>query len=320
MKAAVIANPNAGGGKGRDTAARLSRMGWDAEFYGVSGFGGESLPYMLPAPPDGPYLQRFEAALEMLLGQLPDVLVTVGGDGTAAYAADYLIRTGRAVPLYGIGTGTANVGPIVRFSPEAEWPSPSKSKCITLGAMELMDGSGAHIAYAFNDAVIGNTFLGTKNGQTLTFDADALAARGELVPAKAASSISREGSPLSVTLNGTPLTAPPFQVAQLIAAPVEHDRYYGQSYTGLWCYTPGSPYHGAVFLSPTPVVSFDDPDAGFTKWLLGGQLLLSEGDILRIEGLKESICAIADGNPYRLPDGTVSIRYTPGKIKIYAGN
>lgn len=50
MKAAVIANPNAGGGKGHDTVARLSRAGWDAAFYGVSGFGGESLPAMLPAP------------------------------------------------------------------------------------------------------------------------------------------------------------------------------------------------------------------------------------------------------------------------------
>lgn len=318
MKAAVIANPGAGGGTGHGAVKRLPEAGWNAVFTGVAGFGGECLGRTLPAPPEGTYLERFEAALRALLQEQPDVLITVGGDGTAAYAADFLIREGISLPLYGIGTGTANVGPIVRFSPEEEWPAPDAARLLTLGAIEILSG-GKHIAYAFNDAVIGNTFLGTKNGETATFDAQALAARGELVPSAAAKSLAKDGGVLKITLNGAPVPEPPFGAAQLIAAPVEHDGYYGQSYTGLWCYTPGSPYHGAVFLSPTPVVSFEDPGAGFSKWLLGGQLLLKEGDVLRAEGLAEGICAVADGNPYLIADGEASIRYVPGKINIYAG-
>lgn len=319
MIAAVITNPHAGGGTGRAVPECLRSSGWNAEFIGVSGFGGEWLDRTLPEPTAEGYLPRLEAAIRALLAEKPELLITVGGDGTAAYAADLLIREGYTVPIYGIGTGTANVGPIVRFSPAGKWPAPEEAQLLTLGAMELLDGVGNHIAYAFNDAVIGNTFLGTKNGKTVTFDAAALAGRGELIRASALSSLTPEGKTLKISLNGQTLPELPFGAAQLIAAPVEKDSYYGQSYTGLWCYTAGSPYRGAVFLSPTPVVSFDGGDAGFGRWLLGGQLLLKEGDLLRVEGLAENICAVADGNPYLLRNGEVTLRYVPEKIKIYAG-
>ena len=319
MKIAVFANMKAGGGKAAPAVIQRICDAWskrqDVELFGVKGFGGEMLPRHL-AKEDEPfgYLPRLNAAVCALLREEPDILLTVGGDGAAAYAAECVIRQGSKVPILAIGAGTANVGPIVSFAAD-ELPEPEALETVSLGAVEASDGEGRHIAFGFNDIVIGNTFLGTSpEGKTKTYQARALAECGALTEASPVKTIFKEG--ICMSLDGKLMAPPPYAVAQLVASPLGADRFYGRAVTGLLCYTPDSPYRAALYISPHPVVSMEEDDAGFTGWRTGGQLLLTADDALRLEKLSDDVCVVADGNPYLLPSGSVTLHYEPDVIRV----
>ena len=318
MKIAVLANSSAGGGKAGEVLKEMRKV-WTAHtLLGVQGFGGEFLPTCLtPEKPEKKYLPALRRAVKRLLAEAPDLFVTVGGDGTAAYAAEELLRAKSTVPLFGIGTGTANVGPIVSCRAGDPLPDPSELKPERLGAVEALTLSGEHIAYGFNDLVLGNTFLGTdENGKTVTFEAAALAEEGILKKAKPLGQILKPEGSFRKNLADLPALAYP--AAQLIASPIERDDYYGRAVTGLLCYTPGSPFQAALYISPVPVVSMEESTAGFDSWLPGGQLLLEEGDLFTAEHLEDRVCIIADGNPYTIPENGVGIRYISALLSVLA--
>ena len=132
MKIAVLANLKAGGGGKAAAVLQKIAGAWSAhELLAAAGFGGEQLSRcILPEEAEG-YVPRLNAAVKALLSAGPDLLVTVGGDGAAAYAAECLIAEGSKVPLLGIGAGTANVefeamtGISARFFGPGEYPHKS---------------------------------------------------------------------------------------------------------------------------------------------------------------------------------------------------
>ena len=319
MKIAVLANPGSGGGrKVRQTLEKICRSWPDHELFGAAGFGGETLPRCLkPEQKAEGYLPAFRQAMDLLLAEGPELLVTVGGDGTAAYAAEELLKQGAKVPLFGIGTGTANVGPIVTLGASDPLPDPEALKPLILGAVEALTLSGEHIAYGFNDLVLGNTFLGTdENGSMVTFSAKALARDGILKKEAPLKQILKEDG--AFRFRGGAELPLPFPAAQLIAAPLGQDSYYGRAVTGLLCYTSGSPYQAALFTSPTPIVSMEESPAGYEEWLTGAQLLLKEGDLFEAVWPLEPVCVIADGNPCRIPPEGIAIRYVPSLLTVLA--
>lgn len=313
MKIAVLANIGSGSGKSRAAILDIARDWVNEEVFGVKGYGGECLSRCLEAPKAEGYIAGFEAALQRIVREEPDFLTLVGGDGTAAYAADWLIRNGIDLPMFGIGTGTANVGPIITEKPGGKLPDPRKLRERKADALEVQTSDRKHLCYGFNDLVLGNTFLGTKDGQTVTFRASALAAEGRLETAKAAPALG--GKLLAAWINGKALDFP-FLPAQIILSPLDQKQFYGRAVTGLLCYTPGSPYRAALYMSPRPIVSCEESSAGFDSFLPGAQLLLSERDELTIAGLDKEICAVADGNPYLISDGTVKLKLKAKAARI----
>lgn len=315
MKVAVIANSSAGRQSTQGSILAALQEKWPgAALYGVTGYGGELLPETLDGPERGSYLEKFSQVMETLLERSPDILVTVGGDGTAAYAADWQLRNGRRVPMFGIGAGTANVGPIVTERDAENIPTLEELEPVQMGAIEALQPDGIHIAYGFNDLVLGNTLLGSENGQTVTFDAYAMAAEGAKRPCKCLRSIAGEG--FSVEKNGVALPTQLPNVGQVVASTVERENYYGRAVTGLLCFTPGSPFQAAVYVSTVPIITCEESPEGFDDWLCGAQLLLQPGDALIFRGLAPTVCAVADGNPYVLPEGNVLLRYTPNLLTV----
>ena len=316
MKIAILANRSAGGRKAGGMLQTLREKWSSHQLIGAAGFGGEFLPECRNAEtPDKEYLAALRQAVTILLAEKPDLLVTVGGDGTAAYAAEELLRQGSEVPIFGIGTGTANVGPIVSCRAGETLPDPEDLQPLRLGAVEAVTPDGEHIAYGFNDLVLGNTFLGTdEDGKTVTFDAAALAKEGILKKARPLPRILKPEGVFRKNLAELPPLAYP--AAQLIASPIERENYYGRAVTGLLCYTPGSPFQAALFVSPVPVVSMEESSAGFESWLPGGQLLLEEGDLFTAEQPENRVCVIADGNPYMIPENGVGIRYVSALLSV----
>ena len=317
MKIGVLMNPSAGGGAShqRRVMEKLKEQWLKQRLLGVGDYGGEYLNQTLKAPSQAlAWRPRLEAALESLLAEKPDLILSIGGDGTAAYIAELLIRLVSHIPLAGLGSGTANVGPIVSLNLEEKLPPPENLVEEELGAMEARDCRGEHIAYRFNDLVLGSTFLGSREGRWTTFEARALAEEGRLqeaVPLKAAFREEQRW-----ILRDQPIPPPPFPPAQIIASPVERDNYYGRAVAGLLCCTPQSPHQGAVYISPIPLVTMEGFSEGFSGFLTGSQLLMQEGDRLRIEGLAPEICVVADGNPHSFPEGIVSLQYVPGCLRV----
>ncbi len=312
MKIAVIANIGAGSGKAEELLKRVSSLWQGHRFLGVRGFGGELCEKCLPEPQAEGYVERITAASAALLKESPDVLLVIGGDGTAAYASE--AAAGSRVPMAGIAAGTANVGPIISMGADDEIPRPEEMIRKSINALELLRADGSHLAYAYNDLVLGNTYLGTKDGKTVTFEARALAAEGRKEEAGPIRDIS-DGN-LCFTLDGTALPPLPFAPAQLIASPLETAQYYGKAVNGLLCYTPDSPYEAAVYVSPNPVVSCEESSAGFEAWYTGAQLLLKEGSELTVSGLDPRVCAVADGNPYLIPAAGIKLRYCPDLVSV----
>ena len=314
-KVAVIANSSAGRQSIQSRILGALQEKWpQAALYGVAGYGGELLPDALPGPESGSYLEKFSKVMEILLERSPDILVTVGGDGTAAYAADWLLRNGIDLPMFGMGAGTANVGPIVTERNPENIPVLEELIPVQMGAVEALQPDGTHIAYGFNDLVLGNTLLGSENGQTVTFDAYAMAAEGAKRTCKCLRSIAGEN--FTVEKNGAVLPTKLPNVGQIVASTVERENYYGRAVTGLLCFTPGSPFQAAVFVSTVPIITCEESPEGFDDWLSGAQLLLQPGDDLILRGLAPTVCAVADGNPYVLPEGNVLLRYHPNLLTV----
>ena len=93
MKIAILANRSAGGRKAGGMLQTLREKWSSHQLIGAAGFGGEFLPECRNAEtPDKEYLAALRQAVTILLAEKPDLLVTVGGDGTAAYAAEELLR------------------------------------------------------------------------------------------------------------------------------------------------------------------------------------------------------------------------------------
>ncbi len=314
-KVAVIANSSAGKQTQQAKILNALQKKWpQAALYGVAGYGGELLGDTLPGPAEGAYLEKFSKVMEALLERSPDILVTIGGDGTAAYAADWLLRRNISVPMFGMGAGTANVGPIVTERDPENIPSLEELIPEQMGAVEALTPEGEHIAYGFNDLVLGNTLLGSENGQMVTFEAYAMAAEGKRRVCKCLPSIA--GPDFTAEKNGVKLAAKLPNVGQLIASTVERENFYGRAVTGLLCFTPGTPYQASVFVSAVPIVTCEESSEGFDDWFCGAQLLLQPGDKLILRGLANTVCAVADGNPYVLPEGNVLLEYKPNLLTV----
>ena len=235
-KVAVIANSSAGKQTAQAKILVALQKKWpQAALYGVAGYGGELLNDTLPGPEAGAYLEKFSRVMEALMERSPDILVTIGGDGTAAYAADWLLRRNLSVPMFGLGAGTANVGPIVTERNPENIPSLEELVPEQMGAVEALTPEGDHIAFGFNDLVLGNTLLGSENGQMVTFEAYAMAAHGERRVCKCLPSIA--GPDFEAEKNGKVLPTLLPNVGQLVASTVERENFYGRAVAGALCFT-----------------------------------------------------------------------------------
>ena len=246
-------------------------------------------------------MARVQQAVRALCAGAPELLLLVGGDGFAAYAADALLGAGcpcRA--LVGVAGGTANVGPIIAL---AEPPASLEGLSYRpVGALEVCDEDG-HIAYAFNDVVLGDTYLTTVDGRTVTASAEALWRDGRTQPCApmADTAPSRWRSTGGARARGCRACAG----GRLHARAGPLLRPGGD---GLLCFAPDSPYRAALLLSERAIVSLADDPLGFERPALMEQLLFTGADTVTLAGFEDGVSAVIDGNPYRRR-GRVRLRY-----------
>ena len=131
-RAGVLIGPSAGNGRafqcetalagwlsGREVAVCEGRFsgsgaqaGWSRLAAAAAGAGGR-------AEKARGYLEDLRTSVAAFAAWGADLLVCVGGDGLASYAADAMLASGRRMAMMGIAAGTINAGPIVSIGGEA---------------------------------------------------------------------------------------------------------------------------------------------------------------------------------------------------------
>lgn len=317
MRIAVLFSPDAGNKKAFSDIGSIltSKLGNHEVFTGQGGFGGFYMTDAAEVKEEaaGGYISRISFMTLSLMENRPDLFICVGGDGLGAYVADTLISNSLSVPLMGIAGGTANVGPIIVVNPsELESFDPENLVFSSMGAIHAK-GGGKHIGYAFNDIIIGNTFLGTVDGETKNLSVRELLINNAKVPVTPSCDITGDG--FRIAKNGQDVCFSIGKPAQIVISPLEADRFYGRAITGALCHSAYSPLKAAMGL-------FDDIIVKIDSNLYAGQftraehLLFGPGDVIAVTGLSDDGHIIIDGNPYLRRDEILTFEYEPNLIRI----
>lgn len=308
-------SPGAGEGKAVQAAKMAAAWLRGHELASVSGWGAEVFGGKVCAPAlTGSYLEDLAAAVDALEAGKPDCYVLAGGDGLCAYVADRLVTRGRPQPcLVGIAGGTANVGPIIALRAEELARIDAGGLCFEpCDGLEARDASG-HLAYGFNDLVLGNTLLATCEGRMAIVSARALATGGLK---KREEPLAQIAEALKVLKNGEPVPGGIPSPAQAVASCLNRDRIYGRAVMGALCFSAGEAHAAGLALLSDPAIAPGEMSAGYRRFLNASQLIFMPEDELAVSGFGPETCLIADGNPYLIEGPELTIRIKPDLIRV----
>jgi hypothetical protein len=220
-----------------------------------------------------------------------------------------MYELGINLPILGVAAGTANVGPIVSVTLEqleGRHISQTKEVCYD-GIAVYVDGK--FVSLAFNDLIVGDTFLGTVDGQTRSISVKALLEEGTIRPKKPTENIVTDD--FAVELNGNSLVPNSSVIRQIVLAPVAHESHYGRAVYSVvgkcdWCEK-----KGVIALCDYIAVSFEDDGAGVDRFSTTQYLIFGPNDQVVLKGFTDEACLICDGNPYFLPSDRFAVRYEP---------
>lgn len=232
-----------------------------------------------------------------------DLLIGVGGDGTLNVLGSYLLQRRLALPLMGIPAGTANVGPLLRFNRRAlEQFDPDKVEISEIRPIEVWV-NGCHRGYAFVDAVIGETFLGTVDGSMECLDVRAFLYDREKKRRNSTLSVMKR-----VCISKGQRTYTLSNVFQIIAAPIHHARFYiGKAITGALCWAWHLKKEAVVTFTSTNIVDpYVAPDnLAEREPVVVSHVLLGGKEVVDIKGIPEGKFLVLDGNPICSVEGQV---------------
>ena len=312
MKTALLYNYKAGKGLPAELVVRklCDFFAGDELLVSDPGLVFPELPVSLvePEPADG-YFAVILARVKALAEAGAERFISVGGDGTATYVRNAMYELGINLPILGVAAGTANVGPIVSVTLdqlEGRHVSQTHEVCYD-GISVFVDGK--FISLAFNDLIVGDTFLGTVEGQTRSISVRALLEEGVISPKKPTENIVNDD--FAVELNGAELAPNSANIRQIVLAPVAHESHYGRAVYSVvgkcdWCEK-----KGVIALCDYIAVSFEDDGAGVDRFSTTQYLIFGPNDQVVLKGFTDEACLICDGNPYFLPSDRFAVRYEP---------
>lgn len=316
MKTAVLYNPNAGIGLPSELV--LSRLAsfflGDELLVAMEELDKDGLPTHLVELPenDGSYLGILTARVKALADAGAERFVSVGGDGTATYVVTILNQLGLNLPILGVAAGTANVGPVVSLTLEQ-----LKDRSISESREKKFDGiqvilGGKPVSLAFNDVIIGDTFLATVDGKTCNVSAPALLSGEGIVPQKPSEDLILDT--FCVERNGKKICPEPGKTRQIVITSLAEESHYGRAVYGPLCNCDWTDRKGVIALCDHIAVSMD-VDAGLHDFSTMQYLLFGSNDRVILRGLTQGACVICDGNPYLMTGDEIELRYIPKLVR-----
>lgn len=312
MKTALLYNYKAGKGLAPDQVVRKLCGFFEGDELLVcdEGLVFPQLPtrLIMPEPVQG-YYPVIRERVRALAAAGADRFISVGGDGTATYVRTAMYELGLDLPILGVAAGTANVGPIVSVTLEQ-----LEGKHISQAQEVCYDGLAVFVedkflSLAFNDLIVGDTFLATVDGKTCNISVRALLERGEHLPQKPCEQIVTKD--FRVELNGKDVVPGLSEIRQIILSSVAHEDHYGRAVYGAVGKCDWSEKKGVIALCDYIAVSFEDDGAGVDRFSATQYLIFGPNDRVMLRGFTEDACLICDGNPYLLPCDRFLVRYEP---------
>lgn len=311
MNTAVLYNPKAGKGlPAQQVMAQLSSfLAGDRILVATPELvleNGQTQLVMVP-PSDGSYLGILSAQVQGLVDAGAQRFVTVGGDGTGTYLLTILHQLGYRMPILGIAAGTANVGPVVSVTLDqltGRHISQTRLKCYD--GLEVWK-NGTFLSYAFNDVVIGDTFLSTVDGQMCNVSVRSLLLEGKCVPQTPSSNLIP--SDFSIWKAGKRLAPQSDKIQQIIISTVANEAHYGRAIYGPLCQCDWLEQKGVIALCDHIPVSTTEQDAGITRWSTMQYLLFGPNEPVTLEHFSPEAAVICDGNPYFITGNSLNIYY-----------
>ena len=312
MKTALLYNFKAGKGLPAELVVRklCDFFSGDELLVTDEGLVFPSLPVHLVEPEEAQgYFAVIRARVKALYEAGAERFVSVGGDGTATYVRNAMYELGINLPILGVAAGTANVGPIVSVTLEGlEGHHISEAKEVCYDGIAVYV-NGEFVSLAFNDLIIGDTFLGTIDGQTCSLSVRALLEKGDHTPVKPSEHIIT--SDFAIEFNGRELVPNRDIIRQIVLAPVAHESHYGRAVYSVvgkcdWCEK-----KGVIALCDYIAVSFEEDGTGVDRISSTQYLIFGPNDQVALRGFTEDACLICDGNPYLLPGDQFVARYEP---------
>ena len=268
-----------------------------------------------PADPAEPgYYNAILAKVSGLVRAGAQRFVSVGGDGTATYVRNALYELGQDLPMLGVAAGTANVGPIVSITLDQ-----LEGRHVSQARLEPCDGlsvfvNGKFLSLAFNDLIVGDTFLGTIDGQTVNMSVRALLKEGKRQAQKPSPDIVHDG--FHVELNGQAIYPRNKDIQQIILSSVAAENHYGRAIYGAIGKCDWNQKKGVIALCDYIAVCFEDDGAGMDRFSSMDYLIFGPNDQVILQGFTEKACLVCDGNPYLMPCDRFTVRYEPALVKI----
>jgi hypothetical protein len=319
MKIAVVFNPNAGGINSYYNIGKILEQ--RLKEYSIKTYEGaygqvylRDAEVISGAVNTGDYIKNIHSMIMKVIEAGPELLICIGGDGFAAYIADAMIRNKINIPLMGIAGGTANVGPIVNIKPEKlDTLDLDKVKLSHIGAIEVSLDSSI-IGYAFNDVIIGDTFLGTIDGQMQNIAIEPFLANNIKKQVKPSEDIVSDS--FKITKNGLPIEYIMKKPAQIVISPIDGLNLYGKAVAGALCIAPFQNCRGALALIDSVIVSMT-LDYRENGTITTEHVIFDEQDLLNISGLSGKGHIVIDGNPFiRFNSEDVNIRYISNAVTV----
>ena len=312
MKTALLYNYKAGKGLPAELVVRklCDFFSGDELLVTDEGLLFPALPVSLVVPEKTQgYFNAIRARVKALADAGAERFVSVGGDGTATYVRNAMYELGINLPIMGVAGGTANVGPIVSMTlDQLEGHHISEAKEVCYDGISVFVND-EFISLAFNDLIVGDTFLGTINGQTRSISVRALLEKGEHTPIKPTEHIVTDD--FAVQLNGVEQRPNTGIIHQIVIAPVAHENHYGRAVYSVvgkcdWCEK-----KGVIALCDYIAVSFEEDGTGVDRFSTTQYLIFGPNDQVILHGFTEEACLVCDGNPYLLPGDRFGVRYEP---------
>jgi hypothetical protein len=160
-----------------------------------------------------------------------------------------------------------------------------------------------------NDVVLGNSFLGTLDGETVNLSARAMLRDGVKQRVEPSATIATEA--FDLCKNGARIEVAMVRPAQIIASPFRPREFFGRAIAGVLCNAAFMDGAASLGLFDEVIVKASEPARGFHNTARAEHLLFGPGDLIEISGLTEDADIIVDGNPYAREGRTVQLCFSP---------